>query len=81
MNMNMNNDVLNILLSVEKPLVLSKCDTAMECGLTVMDWKSNGINEFIVNFMEQVNALNDVVRIMKENLRLITSQLVSYNKP
>ena len=79
--MNMNNDDLNILLCVEKPLLLSNCDTAMERGLTVMDWKSNGTNEFIVDSMEQVNALDDVVRTMKENLRLITEQFVSYKKP
>ena len=81
---NMNNDVLNCLLPVEKPLVLpylNKFDAVVEKGLTSMNWKSNGINEFIAESMEQVTAVNEVVRTMKENMRLITEQLLTYNKP
>lgn len=42
---NSNNDVLNILLPVEKPLVLPyliKFDAMVEKGLTTMNWKTNG---------------------------------------
>ena len=47
---NMNNDVLRVLLPVERPLVLpylTKFDNVVEKGLTAMNWKSNQINEFI----------------------------------
>jgi len=81
---NMNNDVLNCLLPVEKPLVLpylNRFDTCIEKGLTSMNWKTNGINEFIVECMEQVTSVSDVVRTMKDNLRDITEQLAGYKKP
>ena len=81
---NMNNDVLNILLPVEKPLVLpylTKFDNAIEKGLTSMNWKSNGITEFIGDAMEQVTVVNEIVKKMKDNLRSINDQLRTYNKP
>jgi dynein heavy chain len=81
---NMNNDVLNSLLPVEKPLVqpyLAKFDVAIERGLSSLNWKANGINEFIADSMEQVTSVNDIVRTMKENLRTVTEQLAGYRKP
>ncbi|CAM9131888.1 unnamed protein product, partial [Ectocarpus fasciculatus] len=81
---NMNNDVLESLLPVEKPLVqpyLAKFDVAIDRGLSSLNWKANGINEFIADSMEQVTAVNDIVRTMKENLRSVTEQLQSYKKP
>eukprot|EP01042_Synura_sphagnicola_P001438 gene1438-1642_t len=81
---NMNNDVLNLLLPVEKPLVhpyLTKFDAVIERGLTNMNWKSSGISEFIADAMEQVTAVSEVVRTMKENMRLVNDQLAGYNKP
>ena len=35
-----------------------------------MNWKTNGINEFIIESMEQITSVNEVVRTMKENMRL-----------
>lgn len=58
---NMNNDVLNSLLPVERPLVmpyLNKFDLVIEKGLTTMNWKSASINEFIADSMEQVKLKN-----------------------
>ena len=43
---NMNNDVLDLLLPVESPLVLpylTKFDNVVEKGLSTMNWKTNGI--------------------------------------
>jgi len=81
---NMNNDVLNILLPVERPLAmpyLTKFDQSVEKGLSTMNWKSNGITDFIADSMEQVKLVSEVVRTMKNNLRGVNDQLVAYNKP
>ena len=63
----------DVLLPVEKPLVapyLTKFDAAIEKGISSMNWKSNGISDFISDSMEQVNIVNNIVQKMKENLRL-----------
>lgn len=81
---NMNNDVLNILLPVERPLVqpyLTKFDAIMEKGLSSMNWKSPGITEFIADCMEQVTLVSEVVKTMKDNMRSVNDQLASYSKP
>jgi dynein heavy chain, axonemal len=81
---NMNNDVLSILLPVEVPLIqpyLVKFDTSVEKGLAAMNWKSNGITEFIADAMDQVTVVNDIVKKMKDNLHSINEQLNTYNKP
>ena len=81
---NMNNDVLNILLPVERPLVqpyLTKFDSVMERGLSSMNWKSPGITEFIADCMEQVTVVSEVVKTMKDNMRSVNDQLASYSKP
>ena len=49
----LNNEVLQCLLPVEKPLVLpylTKFDGVVEKGLSSMNWKSNGITEVILPF-------------------------------
>ena len=64
---NMNNDVLAILLPVEKPLVapyLTKFDNAVEKGISSMNWKSNGITEFISDAMEQVKGIQFVNQLL-----------------
>ena len=81
---NQNNDVLSCLLPVEKPLVLpylTKFDNIIERGLTVLNWKANGISEFIKEANEQVSVVSDIVTTMKENLTNVNDQLEQYNKP
>lgn len=81
---NINNDVLNQLLPVERPLVLpylNKFDAVVEKGLSTMNWKANGINEFIADSKEQVDAVNEVVKTMKDNLFTVQSTLAAYNRP
>jgi len=54
---NMNNDVLKQLNPVELPLVkpyLEKFDKVVEAGLMKLNWRSNGINEFITESMDKV---------------------------
>ncbi len=81
---NTNNDVLDVLLPVEKPLVapyLAKFDASIEKGISSLNWKSNGISDFISDSMDQVNIVNNIVQKMKENLRNINEQLENYRKP
>ena len=46
-----------------------------------MNWKANGINEFIADSMEQVKVVYDVVKTMKDNLTHIEETLEGYNRP
>lgn len=81
---NNNNDVLNILLPVEKPLVmpyLVKFDAMIEKGLTSMNWKSNGIKEFIDEAMSQISSVSELVHTMKRSMSTIHELLSSNNKP
>eukprot|EP01035_Chromulina_nebulosa_P017812 gene17812-23422_t len=81
---NMNNDILNSLIQVEKPLVLpylSKFDTIIEKGLNQYNWKSQNINEYISESMDQIVVVSSIVKTMKDNLKLINDNLHMYNKP
>jgi dynein heavy chain, axonemal len=58
---NINNEVLQELLPVEKPLVrpyLDKFDKAVAAGVGALSWKSDGaaIEEFIAACTEQVST-------------------------
>lgn len=35
-----------------------------------LNWRSNGINDFIAESMDKVNAVDEVVRTMKNNLQV-----------
>lgn len=81
---NMNNEVLSVLLPVEKPLItpyLKKFDDAVEKGLSTLNWKSNGVTEFISDAMEQVKVVDEVCKTMKETLSYIQEQIDGYKKP
>jgi dynein heavy chain len=81
---NMNNDVLSAVLPVEKPLVmpyLTKFDFAVEKGLTVLNWKSANITEFIGDVMESVKVVSSVNQTMKHNFEYVQQTINSYNKP
>jgi dynein heavy chain len=81
---NMNNEALDILLPVERPLILpflTKFDATVEKGITTLNWKSSGISEFITETMDQVKIVSEIVNTMKGNLRSIHDTLSLYNKP
>lgn len=47
-----------------------------------MNWKSNGITEFIQEAMDLVKYLSEeVVKTMKENLKGVHAELAKYNRP
>jgi hypothetical protein len=48
---------------------------------TAMNWKSNGITEFITEAMDQVKIVSDIVHTMKDNLRGVQERIAEYNKP
>lgn len=37
-----------------------------------LNWRSNGISDFIAESMDKVNAVDEVVRTMKNNLQVRT---------
>ena len=74
MMVNVNNTVLEKLLPVEKPLLqmyLDKFDRAVESGMTKLNWKMDqaDISEFITAAMEQVQLVDTITGLMKENIR------------
>ena len=75
------NEVLNILLPVERPLAMSYLNKFDSVIGKNMNWKSKGISDFIADSMEQVKAVSEVVHTMKNNLRGVNDQLQVYNKP
>lgn len=81
---NMNNSVLNQLLPVERPLVapyLAKFDCAVENGISVLNWRSDGIESFIDASMKQVTIVHDILKTMKDNFRAVEDILDTWNSP
>ena len=81
---NMNNSVLNNLLPVEKPLVdpyLAKFDLAVQPGIESLNWKSDGVDEFIAESMEQVKIVHDILKTMKDNLAAVQDIVQKWDKP
>lgn len=81
---NMNNEMLEILLPVEKPLVapfLAQFDNAVEIGIAQLTWKSTGVNEFLAESLLQVKGASEIVRALKANLSGIHTALTQFNKP
>mmetsp|Transcript_22603 Transcript_22603/g.32368 ORF Transcript_22603/g.32368 Transcript_22603/m.32368 type:complete len:273 (-) Transcript_22603:259-1077(-) len=56
---NINNEMLGLLLPVERPLIapyLTKFDHVAERGLAVLHWRSHRVDEFISDAMKEVTA-------------------------
>jgi dynein heavy chain len=74
----MHNDIMHSLLPVEEPLVqthLDKIVKTLSRGLTAMNWKSHGIDEFISDCMDVVTAANAVLKTLKTNMATVESIL------
>eukprot|EP00804_Cyclotella_cryptica_P025500 CCRYP_012000-RA/>CCRYP_012000-RA protein AED:0.01 eAED:0.01 QI:1390/1/1/1/1/1/4/5322/2834 len=81
---NMNNSVLNNLLPVEKPLILSyltKFDLAVKPGVEYLNWKSDGVDKFISDSMEQVKLVHDIMKTMKDNFAAVQDVVKKWDKP
>lgn len=78
---NMYNDIQTTLLPVERPLVksqLEKIDKTLSQGIgeaknkgKSLNWKSNGIEIFIAEAMTEVKDVNEMLVMLKGNLKLI----------
>jgi dynein heavy chain len=72
------------LLDVERPLVatdLKAIDAFLEKGLSGLNWKSIGINEFVNEASAMVKGCETVLKTLKENTRKIEEILAGFNKP
>ena len=79
-----NNEVLKILLPVEKPLLqsyLDKFDKTIEEGINKLNWTSSGVNEFIEIAMEQVQLVKEITQSMKDNLNNVNGIMEKWAKP
>jgi dynein heavy chain len=68
----MYNNILATLLPVEKPLLsdrIERINKALEPGILELKWNSDGINPFIKNAMDVVTDVDELVRLMKDNVR------------
>ena len=81
---NMNNSVLNQLLPVEKPLVapyLTKFDAVVESGISNLNWRSGGVDEFIEGSMVEVKNVHDILKTMKDNFTNVESLMSKWDAP
>ena len=68
----MYNEILATLLHVEKPLLadrIERINKALQAGIEHLKWDSEGINPFIKNAMDVVTDVDELVRLMKDNVR------------
>jgi dynein heavy chain len=80
---NMYNDIQTTLLPVERPLVkaqLDRVDKTLSQGIgegknkaKALNWKSNGIDLFIGEAMTEVKEVNEILQMLKGNLKSVES--------
>lgn len=78
---NMYNEMIETLHPVERPLVekdIAAIDESIERGITELNWKSPQVVEFIAESMENVRAVYDTVKSMKDNMSAIKKIMNEY---
>ena len=81
---NTNNDILRDLLPVEKPLLeshMQSFDRVVERGIAHLNWQSEGVDEYISESRDSVDAANNVLRTMKGHLASVEAMLQSWDQP
>jgi hypothetical protein len=81
---NMSNEIIATLNSVERPLIeklLTKLDEEIKPGTSEYNWKSKMVNEFIQSGMENVQKVYDIVQVMKRNFRSMVKLMDEVAKP
>lgn len=80
----MYNEILSILLPVEKPLLndrIMKMNNALEPGIDNLRWNTQNIDPFINQCMAIVTDVDALVKKMKENIRKIEAMMKLWEKP
>lgn len=75
------NEILKTLLPVEKPLLydrIQRINKALEPGISDLKWNSPGIDPFIKYAMEVVTDVDELVRLMKDNVRKMQQMMVKW---
>jgi dynein heavy chain len=71
---NMYNEILSILLPVEKPLLaerIEKMNNSLQSGIDTLKWNSQNIDPFINKAMSVVSDQDQLVKKMKDNIKKI----------
>jgi dynein heavy chain len=79
----MYNDILATLLPVEKPLLfdrIERINKALQPGIENLKWNSDGINPFIKNAMDVVTDVDELVRLMKDNVRKMQAMMIKWQE-
>jgi dynein heavy chain len=80
----MYNEILSILLPVEKPLLqdrIQKMNSALEPGITELKWNTQNIDPFINTCMTIVTDVDALVKKMKENIKKMEAMMKHWEKP
>lgn len=80
----MYNEILSILLPVEKPLLqdrIQKMNSALEPGIVELKWNTQNIDPFINACMSIVTDVDLLVKKMKENIKKMEAMMKHWEKP
>lgn len=80
----MYNEILKILLPVEKPLLskrIEAMDKALEDGIEKLTWNSAGIDSFIASANGTVSGIDELVKKMKDNVLKMGEMMDQWKNP
>lgn len=80
----MYNEILSILLPVERPLLsdrVDKMNKMLEPGITEFKWNAQNIDKFISECMSAVTTVDQLVKKMKDNVKKMDNIMVLWEKP
>ena len=78
---NMYNEILSILLPVEKPLLADRIDLmnkSLKAGIETLKWNSQNIDPFINKAMTVVSDQDQLVKKMKDNIKKVESMMQTW---
>jgi dynein heavy chain len=81
---NVYNRIQGLLLPVERPLVkshVSKFDASAQKGIKELTWKSDSVDDYIVQLQKEIDACDKVVQTLKDNLAGIEEIMASWVVP
>lgn len=78
---NMYNEILGILLPVEKPLLADRIDLmnkSLKAGIDTLKWNSQSIDPFINKAMTVVTDQDQLVKKMKDNIKKMENMMKTW---